>query len=83
MVNKSGKENFYKLKSIAHQIFKNAFKKARKGTKIYFDYVTIITPDGIDQRIKLDQTYYKKAKRNTEYDVESERRKWLYPESGG
>jgi hypothetical protein len=80
---KVGKSRFTAEGAKLTDEFRNAFVKARKGTKIYFDYVTIIAPDGIARKVKLDQTYIKKEKRNAEYDFDAEQRRWTTPERCG
>jgi len=42
-----GKTTFISESAKLTDDFRNAFVEARKGTKVYFDYVTIITPDGL------------------------------------
>lgn len=78
-----GNETFTNKNAKLTAEFKAAFQKARKGKKIYFDYVNIIAPDGITRRINIDQVYRKKSKRNTEYDPAELQRPWLSPECGG
>ena len=80
---KVGKTTFISEGAKLTDDFRNAFVEARKGTKVYFDYVTIITPDGLARKIKLDQTYIKKEKRNAEYEFDTEQQKWLTPERCG
>ncbi len=80
---KVGKRTFTNSNQNITAEFKEAFKKAKKGTAIYFDYVSIMGPDGVAQKINLNQTYYKKAKRNADYGVDPNQDRYLYPESGG
>ncbi len=80
---KVGKNTFTNSNQNITAEFKNAFKKAKKGTAIYFDYVSILGPDGVARKINLNQTYYKKAKRNADYGVDPNQDRYLHPESGG
>ncbi|MFT5819035.1 MAG: hypothetical protein ACI8ZM_000257 [Crocinitomix sp.] len=80
---KIGKTTFTNSNAKITDHFKAAFIRARKGTKVYFDYVVIIPPDGISRKIKLDQIYCKKAKRNTDYGIDPDQDRYLNPESGG
>lgn len=77
-----GKTTFTNTDAKLTDDFKAAFKKAKKGTRVYFDNVTIIAPDGIARKVKMDQTYIKKVKRNTDYEPDPDGNRWRNPVSG-